>query len=119
MSKRILIVSDAPFMRTMITNACTQFGSEVVCEAVSQSHATEAYRRFKPDIVFIDLCMWEQNDLRLLQALYALDPHANMIICASLGQKPLVLETALHGAKDFLFQPLSQEQVQRMVLRYV
>ena len=50
MSKRILIVDDAAFMRMMIKDILTKNGFEVVGEAADGVQAVEKYKELKPDL---------------------------------------------------------------------
>lgn len=118
MLTRILTISDLPLMQAMIENVCIQSECEISYETSSGRKGIEACRRFKPDLVFIDANVLEQDDLHLLQALRIAVPHANVIVCASWGQKPLLIEAALHGAKEFLFNPIHSHQVKKAIQRY-
>lgn len=57
MSKRILIVDDAAFMRMMIKDILVKNGFEVVGEAQDGVEAVEKYAELKPDLVTLDITM--------------------------------------------------------------
>ena len=59
MSKRILIVDDAAFMRMMIKDILSKNGFEVVGEAADGLQAVEKYAELKPDLVTMDITMPE------------------------------------------------------------
>ncbi|MFS8580921.1 MAG: response regulator, partial [Novibacillus thermophilus] len=50
MSKRVLIVDDAAFMRMMIKDILTKNGYEVVAEASDGAQAVEKYKEHNPDL---------------------------------------------------------------------
>lgn len=118
MSKRILTVSNQPFVQATIENVCAQSGIEIAFATTSGNETLEMYRRFEPDLVFIDISTTGGSGCLLLQTILATDPCASVLICAAWGQKPLLIEAALCGAKEFLFQPLNPAQVQQALLRY-
>lgn len=118
MSKRILTISNQPFVQATIENVCAQSGIETAVATTSGNETLEMYRRLKPDLVLIDFSTLEQSYSLLLHAILAIDPCAKVLICATWGQKPLLIEAALCGAKEFLFQPLNPAQVQQALLRY-
>lgn len=60
MSKRILIVDDAAFMRMMIKDILVKNGFEVVGEAQDGVEAVEKYAELKPDLVTLDITMPEK-----------------------------------------------------------
>jgi len=62
MSKRVLIVDDAAFMRMMIKNVLTQNGYEVAGEASNGQEALVLYEKVKPDLV---ACGKREDDHRI------------------------------------------------------
>ena len=59
MSKNILVVDDAAFMRMMIKDILTKNGYNVVGEAENGLKAVEKYNELKPDLVLMDITMPE------------------------------------------------------------
>ena len=54
---KILIVDDAKFMRTLVKDALTQGGHEIVGEAENGNQAVEKYKALRPDLVTMDITM--------------------------------------------------------------
>ena len=54
MSKTILVVDDAAFMRMMIKDILTKNGYSVVGEADNGLNAIDKYEELKPDLVTMD-----------------------------------------------------------------
>ena len=71
MSKRILIVDDAAFMRMMIKDILTKNGFEVVGEAADGVQAVEKYNELKPDLVTMDITMPEMDGITALKEIKA------------------------------------------------
>lgn len=119
MSKRVLIVDDALFMRTMLRDIFCAAGWQVVAEADNGEQAIEQYHSHQPDLVTMDVVMPEMGGIDALKKILSQDPSARIVVCSALGQKKLILEAIQAGAKDFIVKPFQQEQVLEVVDRVV
>ena len=63
MSKRVLVVDDAAFMRMMIKDILQKGGYEVVGEAEDGKRAIEKYKELKPDLVTMDITMPDMDGI--------------------------------------------------------
>lgn len=102
MSKRILIVDDAAFMRMMIKDILVKNGFEVVGEAQDGVEAVEKYAELKPDLVTLDITMPEKDGLTALKEILSSDSDAKVIMCSAMGQQSMVIDAIQAGAKDFI-----------------
>ena len=110
--KRILVVDDAAFTRTMLKKIINNTDySEVVAEANNGKKAIELYKDLKPDLVTMDLVMPEQGGIETTEQLLSFDGNAKIVVVSALGQEALVLEAAKKGAKDFIQKPFKSDQV--------
>ncbi|MBN1217761.1 MAG: response regulator [Anaerolineae bacterium] len=110
MTKTILVVDDARFMRMRIRELLTEQGYKVV-EAEDGEEAVEIYRSTKPDAVLMDITMPRKDGLTALKEIMADDAQARVIILTALGQQAMVLEAMKAGAKDFLVKPYDPDKV--------
>ena len=69
MSKRVLVVDDAAFMRMMIRDILEKNGFEVAGEASNGLEAVKAYQEVKPDIVTMDITMPEMSGIEAVKAI--------------------------------------------------
>ena len=111
MSKRILIVDDAAFMRMMIKDILTKNGYEVVGEAADGMQAVEKYNELRPDLVTMDITMPEMDGIAALKEIKAIDPNAVVIMCSAMGQQAMVIDAIQAGAKDFIVKPFQADRV--------
>lgn len=111
MSKRILIVDDAAFMRMMIKDILTKNGYEVVGEAADGMQAVEKYNELRPDLVTMDITMPEMDGIEALRAIRSTDPNAVVIMCSAMGQQAMVIDAIQAGAKDFIVKPFQADRV--------
>jgi two-component system chemotaxis response regulator CheY len=111
MSKRILVVDDAAFMRMMIKNILIKNGYEVVGEAENGRVAIEMYQQLKPDLVTMDITMPDMDGIEGVKGIRAIDPNAVIIMCSAMGQQAMVMEAIKAGAKDFIVKPFQQDRI--------
>lgn len=111
MSKRVLIVDDAAFMRMMIKDILSKNGYEVVAEANDGAEAVEKYKEHSPDLVTMDITMPEMDGIAALKEIRAIDPNARVIMCSAMGQQAMVIDAIQAGAKDFIVKPFQADRV--------
>lgn len=119
MSKRVLIVDDAVFMRMMIKDILNKNGYEVVGEADNGLKAIEKYKEVTPDLVLMDITMPEMNGIEAVKNIKGLDPEAKIIMCSAMGQQTMVIESIQAGAKDFIVKPFQADRVLDAVRKVV
>ncbi|MFS8630889.1 MAG: response regulator [Bacillales bacterium] len=111
MSKTVLIVDDAAFMRMMIKDILEKNGYTVVGEAENGNVAVEKYKELNPDIVTMDITMPEKDGITALKEIREYDPNAVVIMCSAMGQQAMVIDAIQAGAKDFVVKPFQAERV--------
>ena len=67
MKNRVLICDDAAIMRLAIKDVLTRNGYEIVGEACNGREAVMLYDSLKPDLVFMDITMPEQDGVSALK----------------------------------------------------
>lgn len=111
MSKKILVVDDAAFMRMMIKDILTKNGYNVVGEAENGEKAVEKYKELKPDLVIMDITMPEVDGIQAVREIKKVDEDAKIIMCSAMGQQAMVIESIQAGARDFIVKPFQAERV--------
>ena len=107
MKNRVLICDDAAIMRLAIKDVLTRNGYEIVGEACNGREAVMLYDSLKPDLVFMDITMPEQDGVSALKEIKKTDPSARVIMCAAIGQSSLAAEAIQAGAADVIIKPVS------------
>ena len=108
---KILLVDDAAFMRMMLKNTLSQAGYTDLYEAEDGVKAEEVYQAEKPDLVFMDITMPNQDGLETLKKIKAFDPNATIVMCSAMWQESMVIESIKSGAKDFIVKPFKPERI--------
>jgi len=110
MSRTILVVDDAAFMRMMIRDILAKEGY-LIREAVNGHDAIDKYEEVRPDLVTMDITMPEMNGLDALRAIKAIDKEARVLMVSAMGQQKLIVEALEAGAMDFLVKPFQPAKV--------
>lgn len=111
MSKKVLIVDDAAFMRMMIKDILTKAGYEVVGEADNGLKSIEKFNELSPDLILMDITMPEMNGIDAVKAIKRIDPNAKIVMCSAMGQQAMVIESIQAGARDFIVKPFQADRV--------
>ncbi|WP_276496137.1 response regulator [Pontibacter litorisediminis] len=113
--KRILIVDDSFYMRTMLKNMLTDAGYEIVGEAPNGQTALELAKETKPDLITLDVILPDNTGLEVLKGIRAEQPEQRVIIVSAVGQEVIVNEAMENGAKSYIVKPFSEENVLEVV----
>ncbi|NLB17493.1 MAG: response regulator [Syntrophomonadaceae bacterium] len=119
MSKRVLIVDDAAFMRMMIKDILTKNGYAVVGEAENGLNAVEKYAEYMPDLVTMDITMPEMDGISAVKEIKKNDPNARIIMCSAMGQQAMVIDAIQAGARDFIVKPFQPDRVLEAVAKAI
>ena len=111
MSKRVLIVDDAAFMRMMIKDILSKNGYDVVGEAENGAKAIEKYKELTPDLVVMDITMPEVDGITAVKEIKQINADSKIVMCSAMGQQAMVIESIQAGAKDFIVKPFQAERV--------
>jgi len=111
MSKRVLIVDDAAFMRMMIKDILTKNGYEVVGEADNGAKAIEKYQELEPNLVTMDITMPVMDGITAVKEIKKMNPAARIIMCSAMGQQAMVVDAIKAGARDFVVKPFQPDRV--------
>jgi len=111
---KVMIVDDAAFMRQMLARILVAEGFEICVEASSAQEAVEKYRKFKPDLVTMDIVMpmmEELDGIGAVREIIKFDPNAKILIVSVMAQRSLVVEAMRAGAKDFVIKPIQPKRL--------
>ncbi|NML64540.1 response regulator [Hymenobacter sp. RP-2-7] len=111
MNKRILIVDDSFYMRTMLKNMLTDAGYDVVGEAANGQQALEMAVATTPDLITLDVILPDNTGLDVLKGIREQQPDAKVVMCSAVGQETIVNEAIENGALAYIVKPFSEEQV--------
>jgi len=107
---RILLVDDSRFMRGILKNILKE-EHEVVGEAESGVEALQAYERWSPDLVLMDIVMPDVDGITATREIITRHPEARIVMCTSMGQESKVKKAIEAGAKGYIVKPFQSSEV--------
>lgn len=111
MAKRVLIVDDAGFMRSLLKDILSDEGFEIVGEAADGEAGVQMYEELRPDMVTMDVNMPKLDGRDALEAILKIDASARVVMVTTAGQDEIIKRTLLAGARDFVIKPFKKHQV--------
>ena len=117
MSKKIMIVDDAAFMRMMLKDILTEAGYEIAGEVEDGKDVVSKYRELSPDLITMDIIMSEMDGISAVKELIKEEHDAKVLMVSAMGQHSLVKEAIDAGARGFIVKPFNPEKVLEEVKR--
>jgi DNA-binding NarL/FixJ family response regulator len=108
---RILIVDDAPPLRTVLAHILTSLGHDVTGHAGDAAAARALAAATRPDAVVVDGRLEAPGVATLFGELRSLVPEASLLLVASLGETALVRAAYQAGAAGVLARPFLRSRV--------
>jgi two-component system, chemotaxis family, chemotaxis protein CheY len=111
MSKKVLVVDDSLYMRTIIKDALEQAGYGVVGMAANGEEAIDMAFDLKPDIITLDNILPDMIGTDILKV-YAKEGLASKVVMISaVGQESVIQEGLSLGAKAYIVKPFTPDQL--------
>jgi two-component system chemotaxis response regulator CheY len=111
-AKKILVVDDASFMRTVLKDIIKGNGlATEIIEAGDGVEGVKAYQTQKPDLVTMDVNMPKADGIQALRAIMKIDPAAKVVMVTSVEQKQIVQDAMKLGARDYIVKPFDRSNV--------
>ena len=101
--KKLLIVEDCEKFRRMIVSMFTGYYDEIY-ECSDGKDAKEAYRKFKPDMVLMDIEMKEVDGLTATKNIKSDYPDAHVVVMTHIHDPEIQNKARLSGADNFLLK---------------
>ncbi len=110
--KKILVVDDASFMRTLLRDIIKGNGLATdVLEAGDGIEGVKMFQAQKPDLITLDVNMPRADGVQALRAIMKIDPKAKVIMVTSVEQKQIVQDAMKLGARDYIVKPFDRNNV--------
>lgn len=119
MSKKVLIVDDSLYMRTVIKDALTNAGYDVVGQAANGETAIDMSLELQPDLITLDNILPDMLGLDILKVLKSEEVKSKVIMISAVGQQSVIDEGISLGADEYLVKPFSNEQLLEMVSKVI
>ena len=116
MAHKILIVDDEPNIVVPLQFLMEQNGYEVMV-AESGEEAIEAYLKFKPDLILLDIMLPGIDGFEVCQVIRLESDWGNtrIIFLTAMGREVDIAKGMVLGADDYITKPFSNAEVIRKV----
>lgn len=112
MSKRVLIVDDSLYMRTMINEALKNAGYEIIGQAGNGESAIDMALDLKPDLITLDNILPDMIGTDILKVLKQDEGlESKVIMISAVGQESVIQEGMSLGASDYIVKPFTTENL--------
>ncbi len=111
MSKKVLIVDDSLYMRTLIKDALTEKGFNVVGEAANGEEAIDLAFELIPDIITLDNILPDMIGTDILKVFKEEGLPSKVIMISAVGQDSVINEGLSLGALDYIVKPFTSEKL--------
>ena len=119
MTRTVMVVDDVPFVRKTLIEILQQAHFQVVAEAADGHEACETFKRFRPDIVTMDIVMPKMGGLEATKRIMTMAPDAKVVVISAMGQESLVMEAINLGARDYILKPFTANDIRRTLDRVI
>ncbi len=97
--KSVLIVDDSRMSRIFLKKILTKNSYELIYEAENGLEAVNLYKKFKPQLVTMDLDMPVMNGIEAIDEIINFHSEANIVVVSAMEQKHYLTEVKEKGAK--------------------
>lgn len=110
--KKVLVVDDSLYMRTMISDALTKAGYQIIAQAANGEMAIDMALEHKPDLITLDNILPDMigtDILRVLKQDEKLD--SKIVMISAVGQESVIQEGMSLGASNYIVKPFTAESL--------
>ena len=111
MSKNVLIVDDSLYMRTLIKDALSENGFNIVGEAANGEEAIDLAFELIPDIITLDNILPDMIGTDILKVFKEEGLASKVIMISAVGQDSVINEGLSLGALDYIVKPFTSEKL--------
>lgn len=112
MKKTVLVVDDSLYMRTLIGDALSKAGYNVVSTAADGETAIEKALELKPDIITLDNILPDMIGTDILRVLKQDEKiESKIVMVSAVGQETVIQEGMSLGASNYVVKPFTAESL--------
>lgn len=107
MKRRVLVVDDTIYMRSLIKDTLIKEGFEVVGEAADGESAIDLAFELKPDLITLDNVLPDMLGLDVLKTIKKNNLPSKVVMISAVGQETMKNKAAEMGASGYIVKPFS------------
>ncbi len=112
---KVLIVDDSLIIRKKIRKILETLGHEVVFDATNGQEAIDAYTKYTPDLVTMDITMPDMDGITAVKHIMANDNNAKILMVTSHGQEDMVVKSIQAGAVGYMLKPITDDKMAQAI----
>jgi two-component system, chemotaxis family, chemotaxis protein CheY len=111
MGKKVLIIDDSLYMRTMIKDALAAAGFEITGMAATGEAGIDMAFELQPDIITLDNILPDMLGIDILKVFKEENVKAKVVMVSAVGQQSVVDEGIKLGALGYIVKPFTPDQL--------
>lgn len=111
MSKKVLIVDDSLYMRTLIKDALEEGGFEIIGQASNGEEAIDLAFELEPDIITLDNILPDMIGTDILKVYKEEGLSSKVVMISAVGQESVINEGISLGASSYIVKPFTSDQL--------
>ena len=115
MGKRVLVVDDSAYMRTLIKDTLSEGGYDVVGEAPNGETAIDLALELSPDLITLDNILPDMIGTDILKDFKSQGLPAQVVMVSAVGQQSVIDSGLELGADSYIVKPFTPEQFTKVV----
>ncbi|WP_375581073.1 response regulator [Marivirga tractuosa] len=117
MGKKVLIVDDSLYMRTLIKDALEEGGYEIVGQAANGEEAIDLAFELQPDIITLDNILPDMIGTDILKVYKDEGLPSKVYMISAVGQNSVIEEGMSLGAEDYIVKPFTSAQLVQAIAK--
>jgi len=118
MNCKILIIDDEEIIRLSLSEGLKDLGYKV-STAHNGKIAIEEVKRFKPQAVFLDMRLSNENGLDILPKIKEIDSEIEIVIMTAYGDIQTAVKAIKAGAFDYINKPFDLQEIDIIIKRII
>lgn len=115
MSKKVLIVDDSLYMRTILKDTLTEANFTIAGQASTGENAIDLALDLQPDLITLDNILPDMLGLDILKTLKEENISSKIVMISAVGQQSIIEEGLKLGADDYLVKPFTSEKLLEVI----
>ncbi len=114
----ILIVDDVPSVRQFLKQSLHHLGTYEIHDAADAKQATRTMTYLRPDIIFLDIDLPDQQGTTLIPKFLQLSPESTIVMFSANNTVENIVKAKELGAKGFLVKPFTLNKIEFILKKY-
>ncbi|AKN31118.1 chemotaxis protein CheY [Clostridium carboxidivorans P7] len=117
-SLKVLICDDSSLIRKKLKELLFKYGCTEIFEASDGQNAIDMYKKYMPNLVFMDIVMPVKDGITALNEIIEFDESAKVIMSSSSGTKTLLKKALEAGACEFIQKPFANIKIESILKEF-